>query len=145
MIFLAEGLPDPSTFDQRVVPESTKIYDRTGEILLYEIHGGEKRTIVGINEMSEYIIKTTLAAEDHNFYKHHGFSLKGFVRSMIHNLSNPGDLRGGSTITQQLARNAFLTIDKTLVRKLREAILTVKIEKTYSKNQILEMYLNQIN
>lgn len=145
LIFLAQGLPDPSTFDQRIVPESTKIYDRTGEILLYEIHGGEKRTIVGINEMSPYIIKTTLAAEDHNFYSHYGFSLKGFVRSIIHNLSHPGDLRGGSTITQQLARNAFLTIDKTLVRKLREAILTVKIEKTYSKNQILKMYLNQIN
>jgi len=145
LIFLAEGLPDPSTFDQRVVPESTKIYDRTGKILLYEIHGGEKRTIVGINEMSPYIIKTTLAAEDHNFYKHYGFSLKGFVRSIIHNLSHPGDLRGGSTITQQLARNAFLTIDKTLVRKFKEAILTVKIEKTYSKDQILEMYLNQIN
>jgi len=145
LIFLAEGLPDPSTFDQRIVPESTKIYDRTGEILLYEIHGGEKRTIIGIDEMSPYIIKTTLAAEDHNFYNHYGFSFKGFARSIIHNLSHPGDLRGGSTITQQLARNAFLTIDKTLVRKLKEAILTVKIEKTYSKDQILEMYLNQIN
>jgi len=145
LIFLAEGLPDPSIFDQRVIPESTKIYDRTGEILLYEIHGGEKRTIVETNEMSPYTIKTTLAAEDHNFYKHNGFSLKGFVRAMIHNLSHPGDLRGGSTITQQLARNAFLTIDQTLVRKLKEAILTVKIEKTYSKNQILAMYLNQIN
>jgi len=112
LIFLAEGLPDPSTFDQRIVAESTKIYDRTGEILLYEIHGGEKRTIIGIDEMSPYIIKTTLAAEDDNFYNHNGFSFKGFARSIIHNLSHPGDLRGGSTITQQLARNAFLTIEK---------------------------------
>jgi len=145
LIFLAEGLPDPSTFDQRIVSESTKIYDRTGKILLYEIHGGEKRTIIGIDEMSPYIIKTTLAAEDDNFYNHYGFSFNGLARSIIHNLFHPGDLRGGSTITQQLARNAFLTIDKTVVRKLKEAILTVKIEKTYSKNQILEMYLNQIN
>ena len=145
LIFLAQGLPDLSTFDQRVVPESTKIYDRTGEILLYEIHGGEKRTIVKLDKISPYIIKTTLAAEDDNFYNHHGFSLKGFARSILHNITHPGDLRGGSTITQQLARNAFLTIDKTLVRKFREAILTVKIEKAYSKNQILEMYLNQIN
>ncbi len=145
LIFLAQGLPDLSTFDQRVVPESTKIYDRTGEILLYEIHGGEKRTIVKLDEISPYIIKTTLAAEDDNFYNHYGFSLKGLVRSVLHNITHLGDLRGGSTITQQLARNAFLTIDKTLVRKLKEAILTVKIEKAYSKNQILEMYLNQIN
>jgi len=145
LIFLAQGLPDLSTFDQRVIPESTKIYDRTGEILLYEIHGGEKRTVVKLDEISPYIIKTTLAAEDDNFYNHYGFSLKGFVRSILHNITHPGDLRGGSTITQQLARNAFLTIDKTLVRKFKEAILTVKIEKAYSKNQILEMYLNQIN
>ena len=145
LIFLAQGLPDLSTFDQRVIPESTKIYDRTGEILLYEIHGGEKRTVVKLDEISPYIIKATLAAEDDNFYNHYGFSLKGLARSILHNITHPGDLRGGSTITQQLARNAFLTIDKTLVRKLREAILTVKIEKAYSKNQILEMYLNQIN
>jgi len=145
LIFLAQGLPDLSTFDQRVIPESTKIYDRTGEILLYEIHGGEKRTVVKLDEISPYIIKTTLAAEDDNFYNHSGFSLKGFARSILYNITHPGDLRGGSTITQQLARNAFLTIDKTLVRKLKEAILTVKIEKAYSKNQILEMYLNQIN
>ncbi len=145
LIFLAQGLPDLSTFDQRVVPESTKIYDRTGEILLYEIHGGEKRTIVKLDEISPYIIKTTLAAEDHNFYNHRGFSLKGLIRSLLYNITHLGNLRGGSTITQQLARNAFLTIDQTLVRKLKEAILTVKVEKAYSKNQILEMYLNQIN
>src|SRR5680860_339017 len=145
LIFIIQGLPDLSTFDQRVVPESTKIYDRTGEILLYEIHGGEKRTIIKLDEISPYIIKTTLAAEDDNFYNHDGFSLKGILRSILHNITHPRDLRGGSTITQQLARNAFLTIDKTLVRKLKEAILTVKIEKAYNKDQILEMYLNQIN
>lgn len=145
LTFLSQGLPDPSTFNERVIPQSTKIYDRTGEILLYEIHGGEKRTIVNLDEISPYVIKTTLAAEDHKFYQHHGFSLKGLARSLVHNLLHPRDLRGGSTITQQLARNAFLTIDQTLVRKLKEAILTVKIEKNYSKNQILEMYLNQIN
>ena len=145
LIFLSQELPDPSTFNERVIPQSTKIYDRTGEILLYEIHGGEKRTIVNLDEISPYVIKTTLAAEDHNFYNHHGFSLKGLARSLIHNILHPRDLRGGSTITQQLARNAFLTIDQTLLRKLKEAILTVRIEKNYSKNQILEMYLNQIN
>jgi len=143
--FLAQGLPDPSAFNDRVVPQSTKIYDRTGEILLYEIHGGEKRTVVGLNEISPYVIKATLAAEDHNFYKHHGFSLKGFIRAMIQNILNPSQLRGGSTITQQLARNAFLTLDKTIVRKIREALLTIKIEQNYTKDEILELYLNQIN
>ena len=145
LVFLASGLPDLPTFDQRIVAESTKIYDRTGEILLYEIHGGEKRTVIELDQISPYVIKTTLAAEDDNFYNHNGFSLKGFIRSMIHNIFHPRDLRGGSTITQQLARNAFLTTDKTLVRKFKEAILTVKIEKAYSKNQILGMYLSQIN
>jgi len=144
-LLIAQGLPDPSTFNERIVPQSTKIYDRTGEILLYEIHGGEKRTIIELEEISPYVIKSALAAEDHNFYEHHGFSLKGFARSMIRNLFNPTDLRGGSTITQQLARNAFLTLDKTIVRKIREAVLTIKIEKNYSKDEILAMYLNQIN
>ncbi|MFA5722038.1 MAG: transglycosylase domain-containing protein, partial [Candidatus Paceibacterota bacterium] len=147
-LILAQGLPDPSVFDERIVPQSTKIYDRTGEILLYEIHGGEKRTIVELEEISPYVIKAALAAEDHDFYQHNGFSLKGFTRSMFRNLLrlfHPSDFRGGSTITQQLARNAFLTLDKTIVRKIREAILTIKIEKNYSKDEILAMYLNQIN
>lgn len=145
IFFLAQGLPDPSAFDDRIVPQSTKIYDRTGEILLYEIHGGEKRTVVSLDEISPYVIKAALAAEDHNFYEHNGFSLKGFIRSMFRNLLDPAHLRGGSTITQQLARNAFLTLDKTMVRKIREAILTIKIEQNYSKDEILEMYLNQVN
>lgn len=142
---LYKQLPASSVFGQRIVSQSTKIYDRTGTILLYEIHGGEKRTIVDLEKISPHIIKTTLAAEDDKFYEHHGFSLKGIVRSLIHNIIHPNDLRGGSTITQQLARNAFLTTEKNILRKLKEAILTIKIEKTYSKNQILEMYLNQIN
>ena len=145
VFFLAQGLPDPSAFDDRVVPQSTKIYDRTGKILLYEIHGGEKRTVVSLEKISPYVLKAVLAAEDHNFYKHHGFSIKGFARAMIQNLLNPSQLRGGSTITQQLARNAFLTLDKTMVRKIREALLTIKIEKNYSKDEIIELYLNQIN
>lgn len=145
IFFLAQGLPDPSVFNDRVVPQSTKIYDRTGEILLYEIHGGEKRTIVSLEEISPYVIKAALSAEDHNFYKHRGFSLKGFARAMIQNILDPSQLRGGSTITQQLARNAFLTLDKTITRKIREALLTIKIEQAYNKDEILEMYLNQIN
>ncbi|MDD4998866.1 MAG: transglycosylase domain-containing protein [Candidatus Pacebacteria bacterium] len=143
--FLSKGLPDPRTFNERVVAQSTKIYDRTGKILLYEMHGGEKRTVVSLNEISPSVIKCVLAAEDDTFYQHKGFVLKGMARAFIKNLLNPKELQGGSTITQQLARNAFLTSQKSVIRKIKEAILTVKIEQNYDKDQILEMYLNQIN
>jgi membrane peptidoglycan carboxypeptidase len=142
---LFRDLPDPKNFQERKVVESTKIYDRTGKILLYEIHGEQKRTLINLNQISPYIIKTTIAAEDRHFYQHHGFVLSSIVRSLIHNLFYPKDLQGASTITQQLARNTFLTTQKTIIRKIKEAILTIQIERHYTKNQILEMYFNQIN
>ena len=145
VFILAQGLPDPQNFNNRVVPQSTKIYDRTGKILLYEIYGKQRRTKVSLKQISPFVISTTLAAEDATFYHHHGFVLKGIIRAFIHNLIHPHDLQGGSTITQQLARNAFLTPKKSITRKIREAILTIEIEHRFSKNQILEMYLNQIN
>jgi len=143
--YYSKDLPDPKSLDSRIIPQSTKIYDRTGKILLYEIHLGEKRTLVKLNEISPYAIKATLAAEDHRFFKHHGFVFQGIIRGIIKSILNPSQVQGGSTITQQLARNAFLTLDKTLNRKIKEAILTFLIERKYSKNEILEMYLNQIN
>ena len=139
------GLPNPQDFNNRVVSQSTKIYDRTGKILLYELHGEHKRTIVPLSQISPFVFKATLAAEDATFYHHHGFVIKGIVRAILHNLTHPHDLQGGSTITQQLARNAFLTTKKSISRKIREALLTIQIEKHFTKNQILEMYLNQIN
>ena len=142
---LSKGLPDPRDFNNRVVPQSTKIYDRTGKILLYEVHGEERRTSIELGKISPFVISATLAAEDDSFYHHHGFVLKGIIRALLHNLIHPRDLQGGSTITQQLARNAFLTTEKRITRKIREAILTVQIENNFSKDQILEMYLNQIN
>ncbi len=146
LLYLSQGLPDPSNFSHRVVAQSTKIYDRTGKILLYEIHKGEKRRVLSQKEdISPYVFATTLAAEDHTFYQHHGFVIKSIFRALIHNLLHPHDLQGGSTITQQLARNAFLTLDKSLNRKLKEAILTIEIEKRYSKDEILLMYLNQVH
>jgi 1A family penicillin-binding protein len=144
-LYYSKDLPDPKSLDSRVIPQSTKIYDRTGKILLYEIHLGEKRTLVKLNDISPYVIKAVLAAEDHRFFKHHGFVLQGILRGLIKSILNPSQVQGGSTITQQLARNAFLTLDKTLKRKIKEAILTFLIERKYSKNEILEMYLNQIN
>ena len=145
LIFLAEGLPDPSVFDKRIVPESTKIYDRTGKILLYEIHGEQKRTVVPLNQISPNVIKTTLAAEDHTFYEHHGFVFKSFVRAIINTVVYHKPIQGVSTITQQLARNAFLTTKRSIIRKIKEAIVTIQIERHYTKDQILEMYFNQIS
>ena len=143
--YYSKDLPDPKSLENRVVPQSTKIYDRTGKILLYEIHQGEKRTLVKLDQISPYVIKAVIAAEDHRFYQHHGFVVQGILRGLLRSITNPSRLQGGSTITQQLARNAFLTLDKTLSRKIREAVLTLWLERKYSKNEILEMYLNQIN
>ena len=99
-----------------------------------------------VNEdISPYVIKAALAAEDHRFYEHHGFVLQSMIRAFFKTLQNPKNPQGGSTITQQLARNAFLTLDQTIPRKIKEAILTFQIERNYSKDQIMEMYLNQIN
>ena len=144
-VILGQGLPDPKNFQERKIAQSTKIYDRTGKILLYEIHGEQKRTVINLDQISPYIIKTTIAAEDHRFYQHHGFVLSSIARALVHNLFHPTDLQGASTITQQLARNTFLTTQKTIIRKIKEAILTIQIERHYTKNQILEMYFNQIN
>ena len=145
IIVFMQGLPNPQDFNSRTVSQSTKIYDRTGKILLYELHGQQKRTIVPLSQISPFVIKTTMAAEDATFYHHHGFVIKGIVRAILHNITHPHDLQGGSTITQQLARNAFLTTRKSISRKIREALLTIQIERHFTKNQILEMYLNQIN
>lgn len=142
---LKQNLPNPQNFQNRKVVESTKIYDRTGKILLYEIHGEQKRTVVPLSDISPYLIKTTLAAEDHTFYTHHGFVFSSIMRAILHDILHPTDLQGASTITQQLARSTFLTTQKTIIRKLKEVILTIQIERHYTKDQILEMYFNQIN
>lgn len=145
VFILSRNLPDPKNFQERKVVESTKIYDRTGKILLYEIHGDQKRTVVSLNQISPNVIKTTLSAEDHTFYEHHGFVFKSFVRAIINTIVYHKPIQAVSTITQQLARNAFLTTQRSIVRKIKEAILTIQIERHFTKNQILEMYFNQIN
>ena len=144
-LILSRNLPDPKNFQERKVVQSTKIYDRTGKTLLYEIHGEQKRTVVSLDQISPYIIKTTLAAEDHTFFEHHGFVFKSFLRALRDLIIYHKRLQGVSTITQQLARNAFLTTERSIIRKLKESILTIRIERHYTKNQILEMYFNQVS
>lgn len=141
---IIKDLPSADLLTSRQVFESTKIYDRTGEILLYEIHGEEKRTVVPFEEIPDIVKKATIAIEDENFYEHPAFDWKSIMRALLVNISRRRIDQGGSTITQQLAKNAFLTHHKTITRKVRELVLAFKLEKKYSKDEILNLYLNQI-
>lgn len=141
---MARELPNPEQFTTRQISQSTKIYDRTGQVLLYEIHGEERRTVIPFDEIPDYAKKATLAVEDQNFYEHPAFEWRAAVRAFIVNILKGRVVQGGSTITQQLARNAFLTPEKTISRKIKELILAYWIEERYSKDEILNLYLNQI-
>jgi len=143
-IYYAKDLPRPEVFEERQLALPTKIYDRTGQVLLYTIYGEERREPVKLNEVSPYLIKAVLAAEDKNFYNHHGIDFQGIIRSVLINLRIKKPVYGGSTISQQLIRSTFLTPQKTISRKIKEIILTLELERRYSKDQILEWYLNQI-
>lgn len=144
LIVLAKSLPSPEQFSVRQVNQSTKIYDRTGNVLLYEIHGEEKRTVVPFNEIPDAVKETTLVAEDANFYNEPAFDWKGILRALLTDIKQGQFAQGGSTITQQLAKNVFLSADKTITRKVKELILSMELESRYSKDNILSFYLNQI-
>lgn len=139
----SRDLPDPNNLQERAIAQSTQIYDRTGEHLLYEIHGEQNRTLVKLEELPEYVVWATLVLEDRDFYKHHGFNLRGIVRSVLSNIFK-GTRVGGSTITQQFVKNSILSTEKTYTRKLKELILSIQIERKFTKDQILQLYLNEI-
>lgn len=141
---MARELPSPEQFSTRQINQSTRIYDRTGNILLYEIHGDEKRTVVPFNQIPDYLKRATIAIEDQGFYEHPAIDWKSIVRSVIVDVLSGKPVQGGSTITQQLAKNAFLSGNKTITRKIKELILASWIEQRYTKDQILNLYLNQI-
>ena len=143
IFFISRDLPNPNQLIEREVAQSTKIYDRTGENILYEIHGDQKRTLVSLNEIPNNVKNATIAIEDKNFYKHGGISVWAMVRTMITNVIYRKSA-GGSTLTQQFVKNAILSNEKTITRKLKEIILAQKIEKKFSKDEILQMYLNEI-
>ena len=121
---------------------SSKIYDRNGN-LLYKIYKDENRTPVKLEDLPKEVILSTLAIEDNEFYRHHGFSLKGIARAAIKDIKE-NKMEGGSTITQQLVKNILLSSEKSIIRKIKEVVLAVQAESIYSKNEILEMYLNEV-
>ncbi len=142
--YFAKDLPSPGKINRRQVVESTKIFDRTGEHLLYEIHGEEKRTLIPFSEMSDVTKAATIAVEDQNFYQHRGIHFRAIARAAIYDILGRSVSQGGSTITQQLIKNTVLTPERTFTRKAKEVILAVELEHKFSKDQILEMYLNEI-
>ncbi|XKT75310.1 MAG: transglycosylase domain-containing protein [Patescibacteria group bacterium UBA2103] len=135
--------PDLTAFEERKVVQSTKIYDRTGEILLYDLSRDVKRSLVPLSDISPYIQNATIALEDDRFYQHFGIRPISFIRAILINLTKGSFAQGGSTITQQVVKNSILTTDKSISRKLKEWIIAIKLEQVYEKDQILSVYLNE--
>ena len=136
-------LPDFNDFENRKISNSTKIYDRTGKVVLYNIHDNIKRTQIKSGEINDYIKKATISIEDWNFYNHYGIRPTSIIRSILANITSGGYSQGASTITQQVVKNALLTREKTISRKLKEWILAIKLDAQVSKDDILTIYLNE--
>ncbi len=136
-------LPSPLDLTRKDQVVSTRIMDRNGN-LLYQIYEDENRTPIPLQQIPPYVIQATISIEDKEFYRHHGFSIRGIVRAVFSNATHEDSLQGGSTITQQLVKNRLLTSERTMKRKVRELLLSILVEGTYSKDEILEMYLNQV-
>ena len=143
-IYFAKDFPRPEKFTERQFIQSTKIYDRTGDILLYEIYGEEKRTIVSLEKIPIHLRQAVIVTEDQNFYSHFGIDVKAIARSVLINFRIMAPAYGGSTIPQQLIRSTFLSTERTAERKIREIVLALELNRRYSKDQILEWYLNQV-
>lgn len=136
-------LPDLSSFNERKTSQSTKIYDRTGTVLLYDLNRGIKRTTIPDSEISRNIKNATVAIEDSEFYDHWGVRPLAILRAMLANIGSGSFGQGGSTITQQVVKNSLLTTDKKISRKLKEWVLAFRLERVLSKTEILDIYLNE--
>ena len=143
-LWVSFSLPNPDKLLEREVAQSTRIYDREGKTVLYEVFSSARRTMVDLSQVSPYLVKATITSEDRYFYEHSGFSLKSTLRAVFIDLTRGGKVQGGSTITQQLVKNAILRPEKTFIRKFKELILAFQIEKKFTKDQILKMYFNEI-
>ncbi len=143
IIFFTTQIPSPDDLSNREIAQATKIYDKNGE-LLYDIYQNQNRTPIKLEDVPEHVKQATISIEDKDFYHHKGFDVMGIGRSFFKLLTTRHVEGGGSTLTQQLVKNALLTSDQSIVRKIKELILAIQVENNYSKDQILEMYLNEI-
>jgi 1A family penicillin-binding protein len=143
IIYVDTTLPSYEELVKRDVAESSRIYSRDGT-LLYEFHGEYNRTRIDLDKISPYLKNATLAVEDKDFYNHGAVSISGIGRALLANYHNGSASQGGSTITQQFVKNALLDRKKLYSRKIREVLLAYKVEAHFSKDQILELYLNEI-
>lgn len=139
-------LPDFNSFHDRKIVESTKIYDRTGKVLLYDIHDDVKRTLVPFDAVPVALKNAAIAAEDAGFYLHKGIEPKSILRAILVNLHLMEGIvgQGGSTITQQVIKKTLLTDEKLVTRKIKEILLALKLEQTFSKDEILGLYFNEV-
>lgn len=143
--WVSRDLPSPDRLNERQVAESTKIYDSTGEHLLYEVFQNQKRTLVEMADIAPLAAKATIAIEDKNFYEHNGVRVLSIIRAGVNNLlGHSAGAGGASTITQQLIKNTLVGGEHSYFRKIKEAILAMRLEKKYGKEDILKMYLNEI-
>lgn len=142
--WISKDLPDPDRLTDREVAQSTKIYDKTGEHLLYEIFADEKRTIIELDEVPKDVINGVIATEDKKFYEHKGIRPLSILRAVATGLFTSKRIAGTSTLTQQLVKNAILTNERSISRKIKEAILSIRLEQKYTKDQILKIYFNEI-
>ncbi len=136
-------IPDFRSFESRKVESSTKIYDRTGKIALYDLNHDVRRTSISFDEMGVNIKNATIAIEDSEFYNHGGIRVSSIIRALLVNAFSTGPTQGGSTITQQLVKNTLLTREKSYTRKIKEWVLAIKIDRSMPKEKILEDYLNE--
>src|SRR5258706_8032670 len=141
LTYLFWGMPLPTSIGQHEAV-SSKILDRNGN-LIYEIYADQKRSPIKLSEVPAYVKNATISIEDKDFYNHSAFSPTVIIRA-VYNTLFKGNLQGGSTLEQQFVKNAFLTQDRTITRKIREFVLAILVESIYSKDQILEAYLNQV-
>jgi len=137
-------IPDFSDLENVEVRDSTKIYDNTGIVMLYDVAQKVRQSEIKFESMSPYLGKAIIAIEDEDYYEHNGVRFSSMVRAIKKNISHASFVEGGSTITQQVVKNTLLNKDKSLIRKIKEIILARRIENIFTKEQILEKYLNEI-
>ena len=132
-------IPDLSTLRAQALVQSTKIYDRTGKILLYDLNPNTKRTVVPFDQISQHVKNATLAIEDASFYTHSGVRPLSILRAVYIDIMSRSLKEGGSTITQQVIKNSLLNGKKTISRKIKEWVLSIRLEQIADKDTILNL------